>query len=187
MMTVNGFKQYCMSACTERASKVREYYITMEDVMFEYLRSLMPNSTEHALFVTPIERSIVSVERLHETEDLFDLGVSTSFLPPNCVYVINVGCASSYRSHSSHNCPSPHDAHDECEQHLSVEAGAKRHDLHICNDHRSVLVTVPMHLEDRGLARPGITHFYLVKVIHDRDPRRLVLMHVHELWQNKSL
>ena len=92
MMTVNGFKQYCMSACTERASKVREYYITMEDVMFEYLRSLVPNSTEHALFVTPVERSIVSVERLRETEDLFDLGVSTSFLPPNCVYVINVGC-----------------------------------------------------------------------------------------------
>lgn len=39
MLTVRGFKQLCMAANTERAKQVREYYLTMEEVLFEYTAS----------------------------------------------------------------------------------------------------------------------------------------------------
>lgn len=38
LLTPNGFKHFCISAGTEKAQKVREYYIHMEEVMFQYMR-----------------------------------------------------------------------------------------------------------------------------------------------------
>jgi hypothetical protein len=37
-MTQNGFKKLCMRVGTERGSQVSEYYLAMEEVMFEYLQ-----------------------------------------------------------------------------------------------------------------------------------------------------
>ena len=44
LLTVHGFKQLCMAANTDKARKVRDYYIAMEEVMFEYTRCKM---TQH--------------------------------------------------------------------------------------------------------------------------------------------
>ena len=41
MMTVHGFKQLCMAANTDKARRVRDYYIAMEEVLFEYTRRKM--------------------------------------------------------------------------------------------------------------------------------------------------
>ena len=41
LLTVHGFKQLCMAANTDKARKVRDYYIAMEEVMFEYTKRKM--------------------------------------------------------------------------------------------------------------------------------------------------
>ncbi|PNH12536.1 hypothetical protein TSOC_000505 [Tetrabaena socialis] len=38
LLTIHGFKQLCMSANTEKGRRVREYYIGMEEILFEYTR-----------------------------------------------------------------------------------------------------------------------------------------------------
>ena len=38
MLTVNGFKTFCMAAGTEKAKRVRLYYVAIEGVMFEVTR-----------------------------------------------------------------------------------------------------------------------------------------------------
>ncbi|PNG98982.1 hypothetical protein TSOC_015247, partial [Tetrabaena socialis] len=38
LLTIHGFKQLCMSANTEKGRRVREYYISMEEILFEYTR-----------------------------------------------------------------------------------------------------------------------------------------------------
>jgi hypothetical protein len=40
MLTVNGFKQLCMCANTDKGRRVREYYINMESIMLEYVRQV---------------------------------------------------------------------------------------------------------------------------------------------------
>ena len=41
LLTILGFKLLCMAANTENARKVREYYIAMEEIMFEYTKRKM--------------------------------------------------------------------------------------------------------------------------------------------------
>ena len=41
MLTVNGFKTFCMMAGTEKAKRVRQYYIAIENVMFEYTKTVL--------------------------------------------------------------------------------------------------------------------------------------------------
>ncbi len=41
LMTVNGFKQFCMAANTDKAKLIREYYITMEGILLEHTREVM--------------------------------------------------------------------------------------------------------------------------------------------------
>ena len=41
MMTVHGFKRLCMAAGTEKAARVQQYYLTMEEVVFEHTRRKM--------------------------------------------------------------------------------------------------------------------------------------------------
>ncbi len=38
LLTVHGFKQLCMQAGTDKARRVRDYYLTMEEVLFEYTK-----------------------------------------------------------------------------------------------------------------------------------------------------
>ena len=38
LMTVKGFKKFCLAAGTEKARRLHEYYITMEEVLFEYTK-----------------------------------------------------------------------------------------------------------------------------------------------------
>ncbi|PNH03000.1 hypothetical protein TSOC_010985 [Tetrabaena socialis] len=38
LMTIHGFKQLCMAANTDKGRRVREYYISMEGILFEYTR-----------------------------------------------------------------------------------------------------------------------------------------------------
>ena len=45
LMTVHGFKQLCMQAGTAKAQRVREYYLTMEEVLFEYTRQQLAERT----------------------------------------------------------------------------------------------------------------------------------------------
>jgi phage anti-repressor protein len=40
-MTVHGFKQLCMAANTDKSRRIRDYYIAMEEVMFEYTKRKM--------------------------------------------------------------------------------------------------------------------------------------------------
>ena len=40
-LTVNGFKAFCMLAGTEKAKRVRQYYIAIENVLFEYTKAVM--------------------------------------------------------------------------------------------------------------------------------------------------
>ena len=44
LLTLHGFKQLCMAAGTDKARRVREYYITMEGVLFEYTRQQLQAS-----------------------------------------------------------------------------------------------------------------------------------------------
>ncbi|PNH02597.1 hypothetical protein TSOC_011421 [Tetrabaena socialis] len=37
-MTIYGFKQLCMAANTDKGRRVREYYISMEEILYEYTR-----------------------------------------------------------------------------------------------------------------------------------------------------
>ena len=46
LMTVHGFKRLCMAAGTEKASIVRDYYIAMEEVVLEYTRRKMAETTK---------------------------------------------------------------------------------------------------------------------------------------------
>lgn len=41
LLTVNGFKQLCIAANTDKARRVREYYIAMEGVMLEHKHQMM--------------------------------------------------------------------------------------------------------------------------------------------------
>ena len=41
MLTVRGFKELCIMAGTEHGKRMRHYYMTMEEVYFEYLRRKM--------------------------------------------------------------------------------------------------------------------------------------------------
>ena len=44
LLTVNGFKMFCMMAGTEKAKRVRMYYIAIERVMFEYTRAVLEDA-----------------------------------------------------------------------------------------------------------------------------------------------
>ena len=44
VMTVHGFKQLCMVANTDKSRRIRDYYIAMEEVMFEYTKRKMEES-----------------------------------------------------------------------------------------------------------------------------------------------
>ena len=48
LLTVNGFKRLCMAAETDKAKRVREYYITMESVLLEYTRQLADEAKQAA-------------------------------------------------------------------------------------------------------------------------------------------
>lgn len=41
MLTTNGFKMFCLMAGTEKAKRVRKYYLAIENVMFEYTKSVL--------------------------------------------------------------------------------------------------------------------------------------------------
>ncbi|PNH01652.1 hypothetical protein TSOC_012439 [Tetrabaena socialis] len=55
LMTIHGFKQLCMAANTEKGRRVREYYISMEGVLFEYTRQTAVKDREK--FLATIEES----------------------------------------------------------------------------------------------------------------------------------
>ena len=41
LLNVETFKKFCMTVKTEKADKVREYYIKMENILFQYIESLL--------------------------------------------------------------------------------------------------------------------------------------------------
>ncbi|PNH03856.1 hypothetical protein TSOC_010047 [Tetrabaena socialis] len=55
LMTIHGFKQLCMSANTDKGRRVREYYISMEEVLFEFTRRNAVKDRE--LYIATMEES----------------------------------------------------------------------------------------------------------------------------------
>ena len=69
-MTVHGFKQLCMAANTENARKVRDYYIAMEEVMFEYTKRKME---QHAtLLATAAIKDIETKRKLEQMYTMYE-------------------------------------------------------------------------------------------------------------------
>ena len=75
MLTVSGFKHLCMVAGTAQAMKVREYYLTMEKVVFMYLQSQnRPMAREPRLI-----RSDINTVELKNVEDIMGLELPHTF------------------------------------------------------------------------------------------------------------
>ncbi|PNH01613.1 hypothetical protein TSOC_012493 [Tetrabaena socialis] len=55
LLTIHGFKQLCLSANTEKGRRVREYYISMEEILFEYTRRNAVKERER--FTSTIEKA----------------------------------------------------------------------------------------------------------------------------------
>ena len=68
LLTVNGFKQLCMAAHTEKASRVRNYYISMEAVMFRYLRTIAGEQQQALANVTAQRDALQNVLELERDE-----------------------------------------------------------------------------------------------------------------------
>ena len=69
LLTIHGFKQLCMAANTDKARRVRDYYITMEEVLFEYTRRKM---VESALLLEQrdVERKMAEAARQQAEAEL---------------------------------------------------------------------------------------------------------------------
>ena len=89
LMTTNGFKQLCMSSETEKASRIRSYYIKMEEVLFEYLaqRSNIPIVRDRK----PPDVIVAQRLSLPSVLRLTNVGIPDALRSPCCVYVIFVG------------------------------------------------------------------------------------------------
>ncbi|PNH02084.1 hypothetical protein TSOC_011967 [Tetrabaena socialis] len=47
LLTIHGFKQLCMAANTDKGRRVREYYISMEEILFQYTSRKANEEREH--------------------------------------------------------------------------------------------------------------------------------------------
>lgn len=56
LMTVNGFKKFCLRAATKEAERIREYYIIMEKVMMDFTNRHLQSQLKSVLSQLEIER-----------------------------------------------------------------------------------------------------------------------------------